>query len=191
MLILNKCSIEKTKQKLDAYYSIRNFIPEFFRHHPLSEEMKEVARKWYEIYLKNCFLARNAKINLFLFSTWVQSPTLWKGLYSINFNKIVAFDDEKINGEHLMSHLFNVAEIRMREDVAFKDVTVVDFKDTKLSQLLMFTPSLLKKMHAVLEVIQLSKVSVVKDKINIPKFLRKINASRVKFANGLLVIVYF
>lgn len=45
---LNKCSIEVTKQKIDNYYSIRNVIPELFSHHPLSSEMLEAYKVWWE-----------------------------------------------------------------------------------------------------------------------------------------------
>lgn len=36
----SKCSVERVKQRLDMYYAIRNFTPEFFRH-PLTPEVLE------------------------------------------------------------------------------------------------------------------------------------------------------
>lgn len=62
------------------------------------------------------------------------------------------FDENKLSGEQVISHMFNVVEMRMREDLCLKDVAIVDFKDAKLSQLFMFTPGLLKKMHTIIEV---------------------------------------
>lgn len=30
MLLLNKCSLEKTKKKLDLYYSVKHIVPELY-----------------------------------------------------------------------------------------------------------------------------------------------------------------
>lgn len=45
-LLLNKCSVEKTKQKIDWYYTMRTLVPDLYSHHPLSPEMIKLARSW-------------------------------------------------------------------------------------------------------------------------------------------------
>lgn len=43
-LLMNKCSVELAKKKLDMFYSIRDLLPEFYVNvNPNNEQMKEVA----------------------------------------------------------------------------------------------------------------------------------------------------
>lgn len=45
-LSINKFSVEKTKEKIDNYYTIRNFAKELYSHHPLSPEMLSAYQVW-------------------------------------------------------------------------------------------------------------------------------------------------
>lgn len=43
-LLVNKCSIEQTKQKMDMYYTIRHLMPEIYEHSNMNlSHMKKVA----------------------------------------------------------------------------------------------------------------------------------------------------
>ncbi|XP_030766872.1 uncharacterized protein LOC115890709 [Sitophilus oryzae] len=49
VLLSNKFSIERSKEKLDMYYSVRNLMPEIFSKHPLSPEFIKESRVNYAI----------------------------------------------------------------------------------------------------------------------------------------------
>nr|CAH7724661.1 unnamed protein product [Callosobruchus chinensis] len=112
-LLLNKFSIETTKQKLDMYYTIRSLLPEVFENkHPNSPHMQQ---------------------NM-------------KAIISSESSNILDLDPYMI-----FSHIYNVAEVRLHEDVALGDVYVYDMAYFPFRQIARLNPkvfsSRVKALH--------------------------------------------
>lgn len=127
-MLLNKCSVEKAKQKIDWYYTMRGIVPEFYGRHPLSPEMVETAK------------TRGS----------VLCPKLTHDLYRISVCKVTNYPVKGVSDmEMLFAHVLNISELRLREDRCLGNILVFDITEAKMSILNALTPMLLKKMYAV------------------------------------------
>ncbi|KAJ3661392.1 hypothetical protein Zmor_005788 [Zophobas morio] len=129
-LILNKGSVEKSKEKIENYYAVRSQLPEVFdKIHPKLSYME------------------NVKASVF----YVPLPKLTKEHYRVCFYKTrdihLAENVEMINFVRLV---VNIQEIRMIEDVTYGDMFVFDGKDVTLRFMLKATPMILYKMLTVI-----------------------------------------
>jgi hypothetical protein len=124
--------MEKTKQAIDMYYTIRTLIPDTFENiHPNLPQMQELMDIAY------CTIL----------------PRLTNDMY-----RVLAF---KIRNEHLidkmephnvMGLLLNIQELRLKEDVMFGDIVIFDMKGINMGYLSKLTPSILSKFVAIYEV---------------------------------------
>ncbi|RZC33432.1 CRAL TRIO domain containing protein, partial [Asbolus verrucosus] len=120
MLIINKFKIDKTKQKLDMYYTIRTQMAHIFDFsNPNLPGMKELMDMLYFIPL----------------------PKLTTDMSRVFFfkirNKDAFSDSDPYNG---IRHLVNLQELRLHEDVAFGDIFVIDFANITMKFCLKVTP---------------------------------------------------
>ncbi|RZC34023.1 CRAL TRIO domain containing protein [Asbolus verrucosus] len=130
-LTLNKCSIEKTKQKIDMYYTIRSLIPDMFENinpkHPNMEQLLDI------IY-------------------WTPLPQLTKEMYRVYILKVRNKGlIEKLEPRNTTAHIFNMQEIRMAEDYILGDVIICDMDGLTMTYLIKLTPMFLAKIVAIYE----------------------------------------
>ncbi|XP_044272457.1 uncharacterized protein LOC123016249 [Tribolium madens] len=153
-LILNKGSIELTKEKIDMYYTVRSHLPEVFdESNPKLPEMRQIVDAVHVVAL----------------------PKLTKEMFRVSFSKIRNTElMEKIDFNKVIAHLVNCQEIRLSEDVAFGDIFIVDAADASFNLMLKFTPSILYKtlilIYERLFSMRLKAVYV----FNAPPFVEKI-----------------
>ncbi|XP_063904209.1 alpha-tocopherol transfer protein-like isoform X5 [Zophobas morio] len=129
-LILNKGSVEKSKEKIENYYSLRSLLPEIFDNIHPKFSYKE-----------------NVKASIY----FVPLPKLTQKLHRVFFCKMrdpqSAENVEPVDGIRL---LVNIQEIRMMEDITYGDVFIFDCKNIPLRWMLKLTPMLLYKSLVVI-----------------------------------------
>ncbi|KAJ3652773.1 hypothetical protein Zmor_018709 [Zophobas morio] len=124
-LILNKFSIEKTKQKIDNYYTTRTKLEEIY---------KEITPKF------SSFVQEFTQIAYFL-----AHPQL------LDYNRVYFFKirnpdlTEQLDNYVMARYLVACQEIRLRHDVMYGDIFVVDCKHLPSSFFLKLTPTFLYK----------------------------------------------
>ncbi|KAJ3624264.1 hypothetical protein MTP99_017903 [Tenebrio molitor] len=125
-LLLNKCSVENSKQKIDMYYTIRSLLPD-----------------WYE----NC----NPKLpfikDYMNVSYTVVHPKLVEDMYRVTF---IAVKKPHVTSPLTTALLFfNIYEMRLSEDCLIGDIIIFDMKNTAIDDFVKMTPLHLKKTVAV------------------------------------------
>ncbi|RZC41305.1 CRAL TRIO domain containing protein, partial [Asbolus verrucosus] len=125
-LILNKCSVEKTKQKIDMYYTIRSLIPDFYvDSNPKLPHLQENMDVMY------CVI----------------HPVLSEEMYRIVILKM------KLPNKCLPRlgaiHVHNFAKIRLYEDCMMDEIVIFDMQDASVEDVAKFTPTLLSKIFTV------------------------------------------
>lgn len=129
-LATNKFSIERTKPKLDMYYTIRSLIPDLYENaNPQLPLMRDVPDKMF---------------------ICVTLPKQTKDLCRVFMMKIIGAPED-FDTYRLYTHMFNMMEMKAQHDIAVGDVYVVDHQNFNMSHLLKITPVHLKKAAAVLE----------------------------------------
>ncbi|RZC42357.1 CRAL TRIO domain containing protein [Asbolus verrucosus] len=125
-LILNKCSIEKTKQKIDMYYTIRSLIPDFYdESNPKLGHLQESMDVMY------C----------------VVHPVLSQEMSRIFFFKVKVTN--KCSPLFMTVQIYNIAEIRLHEDCMMSEILIFDMQDASMEDVAKFTPNLLSKIFTV------------------------------------------
>ncbi|XP_063904199.1 retinol-binding protein pinta-like isoform X3 [Zophobas morio] len=140
-LILNKGSVEKSKEKIENYYKVRSLLPEIFDNiHPKLSYMENLKAAGY----------------------FVPLPKLTKELYRVGVCKIIdphiAEDVDPVDGIRL---LVNIQEIRMIEDITHGDVFIFDGKNVPLRWVLKVTPMFVYKAMVVVYKIHVCENSYV------------------------------
>ncbi|XP_023024466.1 retinol-binding protein pinta [Leptinotarsa decemlineata] len=128
-LIMNKFSVENVKQKIDMYYTMRSLYPDYFENkHPLSPCMQDTMDKM-------CFIpmpkATDEEYRVIIFCIFEENADL----NIINFYSL----------------LYNVIEVRMKEDYNVGDIMVYDCKNLNLGHLAQCTPTQIKNYSTILE----------------------------------------
>jgi hypothetical protein len=125
-LLLNKCSVENTKQKIDMYYTIRSLLPDWYEHcNPKLPFIKDYMNVSYT----------------------VVHPKLVEDMYRVTF--------VGVKKPHVTSPLttallfFNIYEMRLSEDCLIGDIIIFDMKNTAIDDFVKMTPLHLKKTVAV------------------------------------------
>jgi hypothetical protein len=125
-LLRNKFSIEKTKQKIDMYYTVRSLIPDFFDNmNPKSSIMQDVSKKI-------CFCIH---------------PKIIDGLHRVFFIKTNGPSQFPV--KDFILHALNVAEVRMCEDGLSSEVVFFDMANISLSDVKRITPTLTAKIFFI------------------------------------------
>ncbi|XP_068915656.1 retinol-binding protein pinta-like isoform X1 [Tenebrio molitor] len=127
-LMLNKFSIEKTKQKIDMYYTIRSLLPDMYDQcNPKLPCMKAAIDSCY------CFL----------------HPVVLE-----ESNRVCMFKLKKPNTgtpREIIMLGVNFTELRLAEDYAMYDVWIFDLATCSLNDSLKMTPSIIVKTLAIYE----------------------------------------
>ncbi|CAG9832594.1 unnamed protein product [Diabrotica balteata] len=128
-LVNNNFSIEKTKQSLDMYYSVRTIIPDIYQNNlPLSSTTKGL----YEEVIT------------------VPLPTLTPNLQRVIVAKING-NPEKLDGDQPILVMTHLNEVKIWEDLSLGDIYVMDYKNVKLGHVAKATPQLFKKLDFICE----------------------------------------
>ncbi|CAG9861667.1 unnamed protein product [Phyllotreta striolata] len=136
-LLVNKCSIEQTKQKLDMYYTIRQLMPEIYENSNMnSARMKKVSNELYFFPL----------------------PKRTEEGHRVSVAKMLSADTENFDFYQYLGYGFNSLEVRIQEDVIFEDIFIIDFENVKLSHIFKVSPFQLKKMVTILEKVYSNKI---------------------------------
>ncbi|XP_017773561.1 PREDICTED: alpha-tocopherol transfer protein-like [Nicrophorus vespilloides] len=129
-LIMNKFSIERTKEKLELNYSIKNMIPEYY----------------------------NSKVNLNTKAcTLVTLPQLTENknrVYVFTF-----LDDKHFNLASVITDLINTFELRTLADVCESEEYIIDYSNITVSTVAKMNPMDLKKLSTVLEKVYSNRVA--------------------------------
>jgi len=124
-----KFSLEKTKQKLESFYTLRTLVPEFFSNRdPLTPEIQEILSL-------GCYWVPLPKS---------KDPAAPRVLYKGNG----LFDPEKIRLVDVMKVNFMIFDILMNEDDNFVIAghhSFIDLKGFVVGHMLQITPSFIRK----------------------------------------------
>ncbi|KAJ3654079.1 hypothetical protein Zmor_013292 [Zophobas morio] len=120
-LILNKCNAEKAKEKIDMYYTARSQLSHLARNmNPRCSNMKEVANLMYHVPL----------------------PKLTKDMCRVFVNKYRTTDKVgQIEPYDILKMAANLQEIRLKEDIMFRDIFIFDIEGTCMGFLSKLTPN--------------------------------------------------
>ncbi|KAG5883899.1 hypothetical protein JTB14_037183 [Gonioctena quinquepunctata] len=129
-LMMNKFSIENTKQSIDMYYTMRSLFPEFFENkHPMSTNMQRMMDV----------------VN------YVPMPKATDEGYRIIIFQFSTEDSENCNFISFMAHAYNTNEVRLNEDCHLGDIFIYDMKFVKMAHLVQITPTTLKKSTIIFQ----------------------------------------
>lgn len=130
VILFNKFSIEKAKQKLDMYYTIRSLIPEMFKSQPFSPEMVVQSKVFYCIPL----------------------PKATKDCKRIVYTQINPnYGVEYFNHQRAIEHFLNVSEMLILYDKCYSYHYIWDCAGTTLAHLPKFSIMVLKKVNVILQ----------------------------------------
>ncbi|XP_030756396.1 alpha-tocopherol transfer protein-like [Sitophilus oryzae] len=139
-LFFNKFSIERCKEKLDMYYTIRNKLPEMFQYNPASAEM-----------------IKNSKVSYI-----VPLPKLAPDNRRIIFCKFSdQYGPEDFDMEKYLCHILNTFEVLMREDLFLGSHFVVDAGSVKMGHVTKVNPMTLKKSSVIMEKVYTNRVASI------------------------------
>ncbi|CAH2000179.1 unnamed protein product [Acanthoscelides obtectus] len=141
-LLLNKFSIEATKQKLDMYYTLRGVLPEVFENkHPNLPHMQQNMKAIYIFML----------------------PKLTDDGNSIAVMRIASENSNilELDPYMIFAHMYNVVEVRLHEDVALGDICIYDMAYFPIRQIARLNPVLMRKGTIPLEKIYSSRVKAI------------------------------
>lgn len=123
-----KYSLEKSKEMIDSYYSVRTAIPEMRTNRdPLDEKVREIIQTGFSMYLPKC------------------AP----GGPRIYVNRISAYDPNKYGIYDVMKVASMINDIAILDDdnaVVAGHIDIMDLKDMTMAHYSAFTPTVLKKL---------------------------------------------
>ncbi|XP_076256043.1 alpha-tocopherol transfer protein-like [Rhynchophorus ferrugineus] len=140
VILYNKFSIEKAKQKLDMYYTIRSLMPEIYDHHPLSPDMILHGKITYCVPLPK--LTSDCKRILF-------------AQLNPNYGPDV-FDHEK-----LLVHVHHVLELLIQEDDTYNFHLIFDCGSIKAAHLPKFSPMVVRKASIIIEKVYSNRMASI------------------------------
>ncbi|XP_053623850.1 uncharacterized protein LOC128682872 [Plodia interpunctella] len=130
----SKFSLERSKEKLDMYYTLKGLVPEFFANRdPLDTGLQEMLRLGAFLPLKNCEGEDSCRTCIV---------------------KIGVLNSTQYNLSDMLKVAFMITEILMLEDDNFAvsgEQVIVDMKDVGVSILSQWTPALAKKVISCFE----------------------------------------
>ncbi|XP_058463375.1 alpha-tocopherol transfer protein-like [Malaya genurostris] len=129
-----KYSLEKTKEKLDNYYTVKSALPEFFENRdPSNAKIQEYAR---------------LGVNLPL------PYTIGAGGPRIMLARMGCYDPSKYSIVEIMKVCYMITDLLLVNDdvsVIAGHMVLVDLRGMSLSTLAQFSPTLIKKLTSVIE----------------------------------------
>ncbi|XP_050302049.1 uncharacterized protein LOC126740164 [Anthonomus grandis grandis] len=158
-VLYNKFSIERAKQKLDMYYTVRNLMPELFAMTPFTPEMLLQNKIW-------CL---------------VPLPKVLDDHSRIIYHRLnPGYDDPKhFNHERTLVQLIHVMEILIEEDLSFNFHYVCDHSDLKLGHATKLSPMAVKKGTVILEKVFSNRMASFY-MVNFPTFMETVVNNMLK-----------
>ncbi|KAJ3619002.1 hypothetical protein MTP99_005792 [Tenebrio molitor] len=151
-LVLNKFSIEKTKQKIDMYYTIRSLIPDWYDQcNPKLPCMKATIDSCY-VFLHPAVLNESDRVYMFK----MKKPNTY-------------------SPRELLMLFVQFSELRLAEDYALGDVWIMDLANFTLNDSLKMTPTIIVKIFAIYEKVFSLRVRAVY-LLNTPSYMSSILA---------------
>ncbi|GLV36670.1 uncharacterized protein CBL_02495 [Carabus blaptoides fortunei] len=129
-LICNKFSLEKTKRKLDMFYSVRNLFPEYF-------ENREPLHPSMQLYFDTVIM--------------VQMPRLTEDYHRVVIVKYYMKDPVNFNVVTFIKYIMMVSEIYMRYDCKIGNHIIIDNTNATVANIAKLTPTELKQCIAILQ----------------------------------------
>ncbi|CAH1163223.1 unnamed protein product [Phaedon cochleariae] len=149
LLLLGRGSIEKTKMKIDMYYTMRSLYPDIFENsHPQSQRMKEASKFMYICPL----------------------PKLFDKINRVLVLKLKDIDPAGLDPSAVFARLINVVEIRLMEDFCFGHLVIMDMQNCKLGHLGRITPTFVRNVYTIGEKALTTRV-IALHIINAPAFV--------------------
>nr|CAI5836981.1 unnamed protein product [Callosobruchus analis] len=150
-LVTNRFLVERTKEKLDMYYTIRSLLPECFKNkNPKLPNMKEIARVVY----------------------YCPLPKMTNEMYRVNILKIIG-EPESFDAYDCFGHQMNINEIRLHEEINLGDILIIDFANVKVGHVVKFTPVHMKKASVIIEKVFSNRIKGIHI-INAPAYVEPV-----------------
>ncbi|KAG5672154.1 hypothetical protein PVAND_002307 [Polypedilum vanderplanki] len=151
-----KYSMEKTKQKLDMYYTLRHHSPEFMQDRdPEKLKVREFLKLGMMIPLPE---------------TWApDAPRIILG-------SMQKYDPKDYNVEEMMKVMMLCGDLMHEEDdqmIICGQVNIVDLKNATIAHFMMWTPQLMKKMTTIMQEGSPFRLKAI-HYINAPSFFEKV-----------------
>lgn len=147
-LVTNKFSIERTKQKLDMYYTIRTLIPEIYEDsNPQAPRMQNVDKM----------------------GVFVPLPKMSKELYRVYIMKMTG-PPEDFDTYTFFANALNVMEVRIHHDTSLGDVYILDYEHLKMGHVVKMTPSHIKKALTIAEKVFSNRIKSI-HMVNYPSYI--------------------
>ncbi|XP_017771307.1 PREDICTED: alpha-tocopherol transfer protein-like [Nicrophorus vespilloides] len=144
-LVMNKFSIERTKEKIDCNYTIKALIPDFFTKPPSHPDIQKA-------------------IGVFSYGIL---PKLSKNLNRIYVGRLENAED--LNVTNTYSYLCMLFEMRTYCDFSNSDEYIYDFSYFPMSALTKFNPMDIKRLLSVIEKIYSNRMAAI-HYINLPAY---------------------
>ncbi|XP_070491079.1 uncharacterized protein [Chironomus tepperi] len=161
----SKYSLERAKQKLDMFYTVREHSPEFFKDR---DPAKMNVREYMQI---------NAMFAL---------PTSWsEGAPRVIFSRSGGYDPSKYKLEDIMKCFTLIGDLLHEEDdqmIISGQINVVDLKHASIAHFTAFTPQMMKKMTVMMQDASPFRLKAI-HYINVPSFFEKMFAVFKQFLN--------
>ncbi|KAG5900101.1 hypothetical protein JTB14_016070 [Gonioctena quinquepunctata] len=146
-LVTNKFIIEKTKTKLDMYYTIRSLLPECFRNKsPSLPHMQKTSNIVY----------------------YCPLPKLTRDLLRVNVMKLMG-DTDHFDSYNLFAYIMNINEIKLQEDLSLGEILIADLEHLQIAHLRKFTPIHMKKAETILKKVFSNRIKGIHI-LNYPSF---------------------
>ncbi|CAG2067710.1 unnamed protein product [Timema podura] len=136
--IMRKLSLERTKQTVDMYYSVRNLIPEFFRN-------------------RDPFILQEQQV--FERVQTIPTPVLLEDYTQLLITRIFNTEEGNFDMNQFVKVLMMVSDLLLRSSCSLGIHLVMDFKNVTMGVIRQVTPSVLKKLQVVITVSRLSMAS--------------------------------
>nr|CAH7768952.1 unnamed protein product [Callosobruchus chinensis] len=150
-LVTNRFLVERTKEKLDMYYTIRSLLPECFNNkNPKLPNMKEIAKVVY----------------------YCPLPKMTNELYRVNIVKIIG-EPESFDTYDCFGHQMNINEIRLHEEINLGDILIIDLANVKAGHVVKFTPVHMRKASIIIEKVFSNRIKGIHI-INAPAFVEPV-----------------
>ncbi|CAG9770311.1 unnamed protein product [Ceutorhynchus assimilis] len=141
VIIYNKFSIEKAKQRLDMYYTIRGLMPEFFKNGPFTPGMEMHMKQWQILPL----------------------PKPTEDHKRILYHKLnPEYGDPKYfdHGKQL-SCILNMLEYLILEDISYRIIYILDLEGVTMGHVAKTSPMIIKKAAVIFEKVYANNVSKI------------------------------
>ncbi|KAJ3646995.1 hypothetical protein Zmor_024549 [Zophobas morio] len=170
-LILNKCSIEVAKQKIDNYYSFRAKMPE------IALEMNPKL-PYHKTFNEAAFL--------------VEHPQLTDEMYRLTFFQVKGESlPDSYEPVNFVKKIHTIQEMRLRDGVMCGDVVVIDYRGFPLSIALKVTPMLVYKTTLVYERVLSARLKAVHAINMSPPIMKIVNALKTVIKPKLFERLHF